>query len=577
MITACKAHVSDSGASTIWTQEERELLGKLGDCVRLNTEYQACFMRVKERLASTPGERPFEFSELCIFGKFDAFCRRCHKIVDMFATIGAYSRLKSSRVEGLAPFAVKFDGLVTQLRCKTYDFLDQRQTDFDADYDEFTRAVADLHAALHAFVDAQLERMQQQQSTERALTLSKRIDALAIPRLDTRAKYARVLQQYARDIDQVARIYQRSRLEPPPVGHDLPPTAGRILWSRQLFKRLQQPMNVFQTHPAAAGILDMADARAVVRKYNRMSRVLVEYELLYHRTWLEQCSLIVSGLHVSLLLRRELDDDDEPAAAGGGGGGGAPSTARRVEYHVNLDMDVMALIREAECMQRLGLHVPEAVVTLAARKDALKHAYERVKRIVDDNRAVRVAVPHTFRPLVKARLARIDQAIGAGCFKITWSSPNVDDWCTRVLSKIERFALTVQRAKDIVAYRVDVLLDEIARLALFAFNEPTSGATAINGGGDDGPMTIDEFYAKTSEMCERGARTLATKTENVEMAVLELVKLLCPDYADLVLEFATAGQPLSHPAPAPAAADLREHSERFRVNAYLITHPHNTF
>ena len=76
MITACRAHITDSGYYKVWDQDSAVVLKKLGDCVRLNQEYQQCFQRTKEKLRNHPEERPFDFSEMYIFGKFNNFCRR---------------------------------------------------------------------------------------------------------------------------------------------------------------------------------------------------------------------------------------------------------------------------------------------------------------------------------------------------------------------------------------------------------------------------------------------------------------------------------------------------------------------
>lgn len=43
----------------------------------------------------------------------------------------------------------------------------------------------------------------------------------------------------------VSRIYTKQKLDPP-IGRDLPPVAGRILWARQLYRRIQGPMDLFK-------------------------------------------------------------------------------------------------------------------------------------------------------------------------------------------------------------------------------------------------------------------------------------------------------------------------------------------
>ena len=46
------------------------------------------------------GDRPFEFSKVYIFGKFDAFCARLTMLTELFDSIQVYSRLFNSRIEG---------------------------------------------------------------------------------------------------------------------------------------------------------------------------------------------------------------------------------------------------------------------------------------------------------------------------------------------------------------------------------------------------------------------------------------------------------------------------------------------
>lgn len=40
-------------------------------------------------------------------------------------------------------------------------------------------------------------------------------------------------------------------------------------------------------------VMSSAEGKKVIRMYNRVSKVLVEYEMLYYRCWLEQVRLLV--------------------------------------------------------------------------------------------------------------------------------------------------------------------------------------------------------------------------------------------------------------------------------------------
>ena len=80
MVKACKTYLTDDGMMRIWDQPHAELIQKIENCIALYKNYQAAFQRTKARIEQTPGEKPFEFSEMYIFGKFEAFCKRLAKV-----------------------------------------------------------------------------------------------------------------------------------------------------------------------------------------------------------------------------------------------------------------------------------------------------------------------------------------------------------------------------------------------------------------------------------------------------------------------------------------------------------------
>ncbi|VCW97153.1 unnamed protein product, partial [Gulo gulo] len=97
----------------------------------------------------------------------------------------------------------------------------------------------------------------------------------------------------------ISKLYTKQKCDPP-LARDQPPIAGKILWARQLFHRIQQPMQLFQQHPT---VLQTPEAKPVIRSYNRVARVLLEFEVLYHRAWLQQIEEIHRGLKASLLVK----------------------------------------------------------------------------------------------------------------------------------------------------------------------------------------------------------------------------------------------------------------------------------
>ena len=51
-----------------------------------------------------------------------------------------------------------------------------------------------------------------------------------------------------------------------------------------------QPMfQVFQQYP---GVLESDEAKKIIRSYNKVAKVLLEYEVIYHQAWLKQVSYL---------------------------------------------------------------------------------------------------------------------------------------------------------------------------------------------------------------------------------------------------------------------------------------------
>lgn len=89
MITNCKKRILDGHKSSdvIWGKAPAELIEVLSSCIKLNKEYKDCYKETKEKVVDMPKGKTFDFSETQIFGKFDLFCRRVLKLIDIFNTI----------------------------------------------------------------------------------------------------------------------------------------------------------------------------------------------------------------------------------------------------------------------------------------------------------------------------------------------------------------------------------------------------------------------------------------------------------------------------------------------------------
>jgi dynein heavy chain, axonemal len=91
LINACKRHVlsvqAEETGNRLWDKDPKALIPHLEACLKLNEAYQEQYRMTKERMDASGSGKKFEFNERNMFGKFDLFCRRVIKLIDMFSTI----------------------------------------------------------------------------------------------------------------------------------------------------------------------------------------------------------------------------------------------------------------------------------------------------------------------------------------------------------------------------------------------------------------------------------------------------------------------------------------------------------
>ncbi|XP_076818600.1 dynein axonemal heavy chain 5-like isoform X2 [Clavelina lepadiformis] len=485
MVSSCKSYISNDGVDTIWELPRAEAIEKLEACVRLNQEYQKCFQKTKQRLEETPNERNFDVSEMLIFGKFVAFERRLQKILSMFDTIRVYSALEKSKIEGLEPMVGKYQVIVTNMRKKPYNALDQRHADFDNDFDDFNNNINDLHNQIIAFINQKFERLY---TTASAVLLLRKFERLDIPDLNIEEKYQNILSNYGRDVDAISRIYTKQRNEPS-IPRDTPPIAGKIMWARQLYRRIQEPMDLFQQE--APHLLKGSEAKRIIRNYNKVAKVLLEFEVLYHRGWIRQVDNAKAGLQASLLVRH-------------------PDTN---ELYVNFDPMILTLIKETDCMRRLDLDIPLTAVKIQQKQAQLKDHSNKLNHLLNENLRVRRKILPAIEPMMGPHVAKLDDALEPGLTVLSWTSVRIDRYIEDAHQALAELDLLLDRVTDLVEFRIEAVLADMAKTKLVEL--PT-----------DQPMTITDFVQATKDLCTTGAITLQTKSKLVEEATNELIDML---------------------------------------------------
>ncbi|XP_039610081.1 dynein heavy chain 5, axonemal-like [Polypterus senegalus] len=479
MISTCKAYLYQ-GVSKLWEHDTPELIQRIQDCSELNKEYQETFHRVKEKLHESQNEKQFEFSENYIFGKFDTFCKRLEKISDMISTIENLSNLQNVKLEGIEKIYSRYQTIVTNTKSKTYDVLDLRIQEFDNDYADFKYQIQALYQSLHAFVDSWFD---QPLTTERMLEILGKFDRVSGDQLDLHEKYLRVLHRYGRDLEIVRKLYQKQK-DNPPSHRNIPPVAGKIMWSRQLFRKIDVPMKILKNKPE---ILKAADKK-IIRNYNKVAAVLLEFELLYHRGWCHAAELCYQGLNVSLLVRH-------------------PETRKP---YVNFDPIVLRVLYEAKYLSKMGLEAPELVVSMCSQEEHLKNLNIRLQEMLYDYQRIISKIPPILQLLMQPFLIQVDEALSPGLTTLSWTSLTTDKFIDSVYIILQELDQTIKEACDTLECRIENILNAMSFTILLDLPE-------------EEPVDAHAFYKMTEKVVATAAATLAEQSQQVERSMYELI------------------------------------------------------
>lgn len=146
----------------LWEHENYppdELLPVFESCIELNRAYQKQYEFTKERLMNMPKGKQFEFSPQQIFGRFDLFCRRIGKLMELFGTIQQFRTLGQHKLENINPIIENFNKHVTLFKRKNHKLLDFTQNKFDRDFVAFNVSVSMVETELQNYIHNNFEKV----------------------------------------------------------------------------------------------------------------------------------------------------------------------------------------------------------------------------------------------------------------------------------------------------------------------------------------------------------------------------------------------------------------------------------
>ncbi|XP_055492119.1 LOW QUALITY PROTEIN: dynein axonemal heavy chain 8-like [Leucoraja erinacea] len=483
MVTACKEYITDGGAVHVWDQDSHVIFKRMEECKALLEEYRMYFQKTKQKTIETERDSSFDVSEMYIFGKLEVFCKRLGKITKIVEILKTFSVLKSSSIEGIEILAIKFQNIFLNLKKSNYDILDSRRKEFNADYATFAKQIFDLENLLDDFMNNSFTNII---SSRHALRLLQRFQNLNIPSLESEIETTieRILRHYANELMFIKKHYLAFK-DNPPLARDMPPVAGKILWSRQLFRHIFDPIDYFYKN---SDILNNPQGMSIVRVYNKIAYVLVMFEVLLHKMWTKKTSAIQYVLNGTLLIR----DPDSGS------------------MQSNFDHRVIELLRESKCILKMGLDVPEPAKRLLKSENLLKSNNDRLEALLHKFGRLRQQMPSEYVALITPKITKIETILRQGVTFLNWSSLTLKQFFSDMDAAINDLIALLKIISDLREKHIDEAMAEIGQKIIVKLPE-------------DQALTLEEMLTYSERCCKEWTDILIPKCNDIEKTVDQLV------------------------------------------------------
>ncbi|XP_067125373.1 dynein axonemal heavy chain 8-like isoform X2 [Centruroides vittatus] len=481
LVQTCKIYLKTNLNLSPWDQPQNIVKEKMNACLALSKKYRSCFNRIKKEAIDIPGRRPFTFSEIYIFGRFDNFCKRLEKIIELIDEMNRYEILAVNCIGPLLEIGNKFKNACAAIKSTSYDFYDYRNKEIDKSITNFHDKMKKLKEDIQDIVDKRFEKIN---NSYHALKILKRFEDLKIPDLNFTKSYINILKHFEDELDMYS-MYYRTFSQSPVLPRDMPSFSGKITWARDLFKKIEIPMQLLKEH---LNMLNPKEVRKITRAYNELGAVLVEYEMIHHIVWKNGVVYTLKGLHVPILVYH-------------------PETK---EFHINFAKSLFQTIREATCLQRIGLEIPENIKILLHGERELKRNFNTMKFILEDYSDLKNSIPQALKILMEPLLQRIINSLKPGTTVLTWSSLLLNSFFSDVKEELSYVRNILKEILDIMKARIDVLLEDIRNTSLIDFPE-------------DEVLSLYEFIDRTKKCCDKCILELNFKIQAIHNSIQDLI------------------------------------------------------
>lgn len=487
MILSCKDYILNiqeninNNDDYLWSKDPDDLISKFKDCIKLYSVYKEKYKEAKANATSTNKENNFDFGENLLFGRFDQFCKRLLKLIDLFTTIKQFEDIKRYKLDSMEMVERSYDEQLQKFKDKTSRLLDFNNSKFEKEYVQFNLSVSEIENELHKIINEEFKNLNSIEKKLKLLTKYEKI--LTKPNLQQNLKSEKIeiYSNYKREIDNIQNIFESGRSSPK-LQRNMPKIAGRIKWAKHLFNRIYPYINNFKD-------ISIKERSETELSFMTTNTLLYSYIILNEKFFEQFVETAKNKLNAPLLIVSETQGP-----------------------RVNLDLYVLQLIRETKCMLRMNCNIPEAAKIILLQEDKFKKYYNELNFFIKEyNRILAPIIGTEAQNYFKSHIMDLNLKIQPLKTTVNWSSMNIETNLIGVFSTLQKLEYAISQFQDILKNRVHRNMNAIKTIDLLYVPE------------DSRSITIPQLLKRQEEYVDEKNKIIISKNSEIETSILDII------------------------------------------------------
>eukprot|EP00884_Botryococcus_braunii_P022565 jgi/Botrbrau1/8993/Bobra.0148s0096.1 len=449
IMQACKFCVG----SEVLQMDPAEAVEKLRVVLRITSSLKDVYQAYSARSVTQTPNNPWRFHTTAIFGRVDAFSKRCTALLDFCQTCLQFSRLERIEIGGTRGKALtasvrllhaNFTAAAEKVKALPYDVLDVESPQFELDVAGFQETVAGLDRSLAAVI---VQAFDNCGTVAIAFKLMETFEGLLerdIIAADMESKHLQLLHNFRVELAEVSDIFHEQQSKPL-VNKNAAPHSGAAMWVASLKDRIVGPME--RVRGLGVRILSSEVGRNVVQAFERLIQELTDYQRRVLDDW---CTLVSQTSDLKLkqpLLRQQ--------QSGG-----------LTLLYVNFDPGLVRLLREVRYfshMANVPLDIPASALKIFERSEQFRQQIGNLDLICSIYNGIQHSLQAVEKPLVQHKLDAVDAALEKGLGVLNWNSHHIEDHISEVMTLVKDLSETLNTIKGNVRRTREILAEWSSR------------------------------------------------------------------------------------------------------------------